>query len=95
VGPSGHLDRRTKSPLFGEERTPCFDEYTPWLLRGGLRETFRLGDHQIGRDMLDRVTHAGQHDQPGVRQGRCEWMSGDTMVSRSPVMMTVGALISA
>ncbi len=26
---SGHLDCRTKSPLFGEERTPCFNEYTP------------------------------------------------------------------
>ena len=26
---SGHLDCRMKSPLFGEERTPCFNEYTP------------------------------------------------------------------
>ena len=43
-----------------------------WLSRGGLREALRLGDHQIGRDVLDRVTHTGQHDQLGVRQRRGE-----------------------
>ncbi len=49
---SGHLDCRTKSPLFGEERTPRFSEYTPPDHDPGERNPV-LRDHaQAGSDLV-------------------------------------------